>query len=118
MTAESGAPQGSLRLEPRGPFHLAASADFAGGFSPGLGAGRVGDGDGDPSILMAFPLEGWRTTAAVNLRQEADGTVVGEVFGAEELTEGELEQAKEQALRSLSLVKDGQGWVGVVVQQP
>jgi DNA-3-methyladenine glycosylase II len=103
----------SFRIEPRGPFHLSASADFAGGFAPGLGGGRVGEGSEDASILMAFPLEGWRTSAAVDVRQEAGGTIVGEVFGAESLTDAEVEQAREQALRSLSLDRDGTGWAAV-----
>jgi DNA-3-methyladenine glycosylase II len=101
----------SFRVEPRGPFRLAAAAAFAGGFAPGLGGGAVGQGGA--SILMAFPLEGGRTSAAVDLRQEANGTVTGEVFGAQPLTGAEAAQAEAQALRSLSLDRDGSGWGAV-----
>ncbi len=103
----------AFRIAPKGPFHLAASADFAGGFAPGLGGGRVDEHDAGPSILMAFPLEGWRTSAAVDLRQDADGSIVGDVFGSEPLTDSEFDQAREQALRSLSLDRDGTGWAAV-----
>src|SRR4051794_27669657 len=98
---------------PDGPFSLAAAADFAGGFAPGLGGGSVGGGDGSASILMAFPLEGWRTSAAVDVTQLEDGSVEGRIYGATALRTGETEQARTQALRSLSLDHAGSGWVDV-----
>jgi hypothetical protein len=58
-------------LTPQGPFSLAEANQYFSGW-PTLAA--------DPNALvMAFPVEGWRTSAAVVVRQEADGAVVGEV---------------------------------------
>lgn len=108
----------TFEVRPRGPFSLAASAGFAGGFAPGLGGGSASSGDAGVSILMAFPLEGWRTSAAVDLRQDADGTVRGQIFGAAALTAAEVEQARTQALRSLSLDHDGSGWPDVGQRDP
>ena len=108
----------SFEITPKGPFSLAAAADFAGGFAPGLGGGSVEARGAGPSILMAFPLESWTTSAAVDLSQAADGTVHGQIFGARELTADEVEQAQVQALRSLSLDHDGTGWMEVGRQDP
>ena len=69
-----------FRIRPLGEFHLAAARDFAGGFAPGMGASRD---EPDPSaLLLVFPLEDWTSSAAVELRQEVDGIVVGRVFGS------------------------------------
>jgi DNA-3-methyladenine glycosylase II len=108
----------SFEVMPKGPFSLSAAADFAGGFAPGLGGGSVSVGDAGPSILMAFPLESWTTSAAVDIRQRPDETIHGEVFGARELAADEQEQAKGQALRSLSLDQDGSGWLDVGLRDP
>src|SRR4051812_49713557 len=101
----------TFSVSPRGPFSLAASAGFAGGFAPGLGGGSVEAGRA--SILMAFPLESWRTSAAVDVQQTSDGTVKGRIFGADDLTKSEVAEARAQALRSLSLDHDGTGWLAV-----
>ena len=93
----------SFTITPRGPFHLDAAQDFAGGFAPGLGAHAPGAAG--PVLLMVFPVEGWRSSAAVNLWQDADGLIHGDVAGSDE-----LEQVKAQAARSLSLDHDGSGW--------
>ena len=58
---------------------------------------------------MAFPIEGWATSAAVLVRQAADGTVSGEVHGAP----GQEEPAWKQALAVLSLDVDGTGFADV-----
>lgn len=108
----------SFHVTPEGPFSLTAAADFAGGFAPGLGGGSVGAGETGPSVLMAFPLESWATSAAVDIAQGSDGTIHGEVFGARELTEEETGQAKAQAQRSLSLDHDGSGWLDVGRRDP
>jgi len=49
-------------LEPSGPFSLAAAQDFAGGFAAGIGAHGTATG-----LLMAFPVEGWRDSAAIDV---------------------------------------------------
>jgi hypothetical protein len=58
----------SFTIEPSGPFSLAAARDFAGGFAAGIGAHQTDNG-----ILMTFPIEGWRDSAAVDVWQDADG---------------------------------------------
>lgn len=95
----------TFEIQPRGPFHLSAAADFAGGFAPGLGGHGPGVSRG---LLMAFPLEDWRSSAAVDLWQEPDGTIRGEVAGTDD-----VHAASAQAARSLSLDHDGSGWVEV-----
>lgn len=103
---------------PKGPFSLAAAAGFAGGFAPGLGGGSASAGEAGASILMAFPLENWATSAAVDVRQEKNGVVHGEVFGARKLTADEAARAEAQAMRSLSLDRDGTGWLDVGLRDP
>ncbi len=60
-------------IEPVGRFSLAAAQDFAGGFPAGIGAHGTAAG-----LLMTFPVEGWRDSAAVDVWQTADGTIHGE----------------------------------------
>jgi DNA-3-methyladenine glycosylase II len=64
-------------------------------------------------LLMVFPVEGWRSSAAVNLWQDGDGLIHGDVAGSDE-----LEQVKAQAARSLSLDHDGSGWPDVGERDP
>ena len=97
-------------IEPRGPFSLAAARDFAGGFAAGIGGGSATD----TALILAFPVEGWRDSAVVELRQEADGGVVtGRVDGT-----SDPEAAKRQAARSVSLDHDGSGWPEVGQRDP
>lgn len=101
-------PTQSFRLEPKGRFSLAAAQDFADGFPAGTGAsGQTG------GLLMTFPIEGWRASAAVNVRQDTDGTIVGETEDAME-----LETIRRQVARSLSIDHDGTGWVEVGDRDP
>ena len=93
----------TFTIEPRGRFSLAAAQDFAGGFSAGIGAHGTATG-----LLMIFPVEGWRDSAAVDVWQTVDGTVHGEVAGSDD-----IETVRRQAARSLSLDHDGTGWVAV-----
>ncbi|MEA2605860.1 MAG: DNA-3-methyladenine glycosylase, partial [Chloroflexota bacterium] len=99
----------TFTIEPRGPFDLATARDFAGGFAAGIGSRAATDG----SILMMFPVEGWATSAVVQVRQDADGTIHGEVFG-----DGDPETIERQAARSLSHDHDGTGWPGVGRRDP
>jgi DNA-3-methyladenine glycosylase II len=99
----------TFTIEPRGPFDLATARDFAGGFAAGIGSRAAIDG----SILMMFPVEGWAASAVVQVRQDADGTIHGDVFG-----DGDLETIERQAARSLSLDHDGTGWPGVGTRDP
>jgi DNA-3-methyladenine glycosylase II len=93
----------SFAIKPRGPFSLAAAQDFAGGFAAGIGAHGTATG-----LLMTFPIEGWRDSAAVDIWQGSDGVVHGEVTGTDD-----LETVQRQAARSLSLDHDGAGWKAV-----
>ncbi len=99
----------AFRVVPQGPFDLATAQDFAGGFAPGLGETAVTA----RGLLMVFPLEDGSGSAAVDVRQDADGTVWGEVFGTHD-----AEAARAQAARSLSLDIDGRGWPEVGLRDP
>ena len=99
---------GAFTIKPNGPFSLAVARDFAGGFAAGIGAHQTDNG-----ILMTFPIEGWRDSAAVDVWQDADGLVHGQTSDADD-----LEAVQRQAARSLSLDHDGSGWAQVGRQDP
>jgi DNA-3-methyladenine glycosylase II len=85
-------------MTPKGPFDLARSREFFGGWpSPPCDA---------DAIVIAFPIEGWRTSAAVVIHQERGGRIVGEVHGAG----AEAAKAWRQALATLSLDVDGRSY--------
>lgn len=85
-------------MTPKGPFDLARSREFFGGW-PSLAS--------DPlAIVMAFPVEGWRTSAAVVIRQQRGGRIVGDVYGAG----ADAAKAWRQALATLSLDVDGRSY--------
>jgi DNA-3-methyladenine glycosylase II len=96
-----------FRLEPRGPFLLAEANRYFGGW-PTLSR--------DPSaIVMAFPVEGWRTSAAVVVRQDAGGALLGEVHHAQ----GEdAAAAWRTALAAMSADTDGTGFEAVGQRDP
>jgi DNA-3-methyladenine glycosylase II len=98
----------SFSIEPEGRFSLAAAQDFAGGFAAGIGAHGTATG-----ILMTFPVEGWRNSAAVDVWQTTDGVVHGEIAGSNDVT-----TVRRQAARSLSLDHDGRGWAAVGERDP
>ncbi|HEX9095114.1 MAG TPA: DNA-3-methyladenine glycosylase 2 family protein [Candidatus Dormibacteraeota bacterium] len=58
---------------------------------------------------MAFPVEGWNSSAAVVMRQRGE-VVVGEVHGVSDI---DAERAWQQALATVSLDVDGAGFVDV-----
>ena len=93
----------TFTITPRGPFSLAAAADFADGFAAGIGAHGTQGG-----ILMTFPVESWDASAAVDVWQTNDGLVRGEIAG-----DANPIQVERQVARSLSLDHDGAGWAGV-----
>jgi DNA-3-methyladenine glycosylase II len=94
----SSSPGKEFSMSPEGSFQLATAQEYFGGWptSPG----------GD--IVMAFPVEGWTTSAAVVLRQDA-GQVNGAVHGAG----ANAELAWQQALATVSLDVDGRGFEAV-----
>jgi DNA-3-methyladenine glycosylase II len=85
-------------MTPKGPFDLARSREFFGGWpSPPSDA---------LAIVMAFPVEGWRTSAAVVVSQQRGGRIVGDVYGAG----ADATKAWRQALATLSLDVDGRSY--------
>lgn len=94
-----------FEIRPLGPFSLAASQDFAGGFAPGIGGGAVST----MSISMAFPIEGTDSSAAADLHQREDGIVVGRT----DVPVALADSVRRQAARSLSLDHDGTDWFAV-----
>ena len=97
------APVARFELVPQGPFDLETEAGRFGGWP------RLGD-----AVLMAFPVEGWRSSAAVVMRQRGD-TIQGDVYGA---GEADAERAWRQALATVSLDVDGQGFVDIGRRDP
>jgi DNA-3-methyladenine glycosylase II len=90
-------------LQPRGPFRLAASADFIGGFTP---AAHPGVGE-EGHLHLGFCLEGAWQPVGVCLR-DVDGSVAGTVFGTTD-----VDAVARQVACILSLDVDGQGFVEV-----
>ncbi|HEY7596675.1 MAG TPA: DNA-3-methyladenine glycosylase 2 family protein [Actinophytocola sp.] len=80
-----------------GPFDLLNQNRYFGGW-PSAGTGRH-------DVAMAFPVEGWQSSAAVLLRQRADGGIDGTVAGTPD-----PDAAFRQALAVLSLDVDGTGY--------
>ena len=97
------APVARFELVPQGPFDLETEAGRFGGWP------RLGD-----AVLMAFPVEGWRSSAAVVMRQRGN-TIQGDVYGADE---ADAERAWQQALATVSLDVDGQGFVDIGRRDP
>lgn len=90
--------QASFEIVPRGPFDLENQASRFGGWP------KLGD-----AIVMAFPVEGWNSSAAVVMRQRAD-IITGDVHGA---GQADAERAWQQALATVSLDIDGSRFLDV-----
>jgi DNA-3-methyladenine glycosylase II len=93
----------SFEMVPRGPFDLANEATRFGGW-PTLGE----------AIVIAFPIEGWTSSAAVVMRQRGD-KISGQVYDA---GEADAKRAWEQALATVSLDVDGGGFPDVGRRDP
>jgi DNA-3-methyladenine glycosylase II len=63
---------------------------------------------------MAFPVEGWRSSAVVLMRQPGE-TITGEVYGA---AASDAERAWGQALATVSLDVDGRGFTDIGRRDP
>jgi len=87
----------------QGPFDLEVEAGRFGGWP------RVGD-----AIAMAFPVEGWRGSAAVLMRQRGD-TIAGDVHVT---AKADAERAWRQALATVSLDVDGRGFIEIGRRDP
>ncbi len=93
-------------MTPDGPFTLAQANEYFGGW-PAYAP--------DPAaVAITFPVEGWRRSATVLLRQAADGQITGEVYGAG----ADAERAWQQALATVSLDTAGAGWPEVGKRDP
>lgn len=92
-----------FQVTPTGPFDLGNQNQY---FNPWP--------EVDGAVAMAFPVEGWRSSAVVLLRQQ-DGAVIGEVEG---VSGADADKAWNQALASMSLDFDGQGYAEVGRHDP
>lgn len=91
--------------QPRGIYDLATQNRHFGGWAALAAQGGT--------IVMAFPVEGGRNSAAVAIRQEEDGRIRGQVHG-----DAEPDRAWQQALAVLSLDIDGSGYAAVGERDP
>jgi DNA-3-methyladenine glycosylase II len=91
---------------PLGPFDLRFQVQYFGEWLH-----EKGDAD---SIVLTFPVEGWKGSAAVSLRQDESGRILGAVHGSATV----LETAREQALACLSLDIDAAGWPAIGKKGP
>lgn len=93
---------------PRGPFSLAAAQGFLAGFPPALYTWS----DAAERLRLGFPLDGSGEAVAVSLHERA-GVLYGEVAGTDN-----VEAARRQAARILSLDHDGSGYPEVGRRDP
>ncbi len=98
----------TITLVPQGPFRLANASAYFGGwpaFPP------------DPSaVAMTFPVESWRTSAAVILRQGDTGRLTGKVHGAAPGLDAAWAGCHARA--ALPLDADGRGFAEVGRRDP
>jgi len=95
--------QFSFEIVPRGPFDLETEVAHFGGWP------KLAD-----DVVIAFPVEGWSSSAAVVMRQRGD-TVTADVHGA---SQADAERAWQQALATVSLDIDGAGFLDVGRRDP
>ena len=95
-------------ITPDGPYSLAATADFLGGFTPASRAGVREDGH----LHVAVCVDGSFTAGGFCLRQEGD-LVAGEAYG-----DAPVLAVAEQAARIISADVDGRGFVEVGRRDP
>jgi DNA-3-methyladenine glycosylase II len=101
-----------FEIHPRGRFSLAAAQRFLGGFTPAGGTFA----DRGERLSMAFPVDGWGTSAGVVVWQ--DGPIIrGEALGPEGSVV-DPEVVKGQVARTFSLDHDGRGWDEVGRRDP
>ncbi|MDN5858218.1 MAG: DNA-3-methyladenine glycosylase 2 family protein [Pseudonocardia sp.] len=98
----------TVELPVRGPFSLAASTRFLEGFAP---AGAFASGRECP-LALAFPVEGDWCTAGATVRQEGD-RVLADILG-----DVDVEAARSQLARLLSLDVDGTGFAAAGRRDP
>src|SRR5207253_976001 len=92
-------------LTPRGPYSLAEQNRYFGGWAQLA--------ENETPIVMAFPVEGWESSAAVEVAQDPGGQIRGTVHAS-----SQRERAWRQALAVLSLDADGAGYPDVGKRDP
>src|SRR5579875_2635897 len=97
----------SFTIQPRGPFSLREAALF------GFGHRQSQSFDGSMRLAFCVDGDGYSRQAGVILRQDADGTVQGEVAG-----DADLETVRDQVARVLSLDGDARGFVALGDRDP
>ncbi|MGZ3587114.1 MAG: DNA-3-methyladenine glycosylase family protein [Candidatus Limnocylindrales bacterium] len=97
----------TFRERPRGPFALSDERRFFGDW--------LNLPSAPEAVVMAFPVEGWQGSAAVVVRQAADGVIEGAA-----VTSGAASprQAWVQTLATLSLDSDGSGFPEIGARDP
>jgi len=110
-TSQNGTSKHEMHIElaPHDSFQLDLVSRYFGGWA------TLGPSSSD--IVLPFPVEEWRTSAAVILRQESERTIVGEVYGTGEDKEN-TDKAWQQALATLSLDGDASNWAEVGQRDP
>jgi DNA-3-methyladenine glycosylase II len=88
----------SFEHTPLGPFDLAHQVQFFGEW--------LHEKDDSNAVVLCFPVEGWKGSAAVSLSQAPDGRILGHVSGPDAV----LQKARDQALACLSLDIDAREW--------
>ena len=119
--SEVGEAAGGIHFDlvPQGAFSLAAANARFGGWVDGTAEQAGSETDrADAAVLMAFPVEGWDASAAVVVRQGADGNVTGDVFTTDADNGRAAERAWRQAVAVLSLDVDGSGFATVGEADP
>jgi DNA-3-methyladenine glycosylase II len=96
----------SFEHVPRGPFDLAHQVQYFGEW--------LHEKDDANAVVLPFPVEGWKGSAAVSLIQAPDGRILGNVSGPDEV----LDAARDQALACLSLDIDAAEWPAVGRRNP
>ena len=99
--------EGRFRIQPQGPYSLAASVGFLEGFAP-----AAYEGDGSGHLHMAFVVDGAESTVGVCVREEG-GVILGQVHG-----DADPEAVRSQVERILSLDVDGSEFIGVGERDP
>jgi len=98
----------TARIDPKGPYSLAASRAFLHGFTPSQGTADTG---GD-ALVLAFRLERAWDPVAVALVQTPDAVTL-EIAGTRDVA-----SAARQAARILSLDHDATGWAALGARDP
>ncbi|HQY61422.1 MAG: DNA-3-methyladenine glycosylase 2 family protein [Myxococcales bacterium] len=96
---------------PRG-FALRAASEFYAGFTPGSGMATVDGAGREPSLTLAFRLDGTYEAVAVCLREEGDRVIL------EPAGTTDHRALRAQVARMLGLDQDPDAWLAVGARDP